>query len=133
MNRQTATSLAVIALLFSGCATVQQGSDPIVVNAERDTQLAADTFDLLVKTEYDQRANIKAINPTLGASIKTGTDVIRRNAKEWLQSARVMTQAYKYNRTATNAANLQTAMATLAAGLSQAQGYIDQLQTVTKP
>lgn len=114
-------------LLLAACQAVQPGADPVVVNAERDTRLAADTFDLLVHTEYDQRANLQSVDPKLAGSVKAGADYIRKNAQRWLQSARVVTQAYKYNRTAQNKANVQTALATLSTAVSQAQSYLNEV------
>lgn len=125
MNRNT--SLALLALFLTSCGTVQTGNDPIVVNAERDTRLAADTFTLVASTEKQTRATILAIDYKTAIRVKHGVDYIRLNSPKWLASARAITRAYKANRTAQNKANLQTAMATLLAGLNQAQEYLTQI------
>ena len=119
--KQKLNLLPIVALLvLSSCATVQTGSDAVVVNAERFTSVAADTFDLFVHTEYDNRAYLATIDP----HIHPYANYIRTNAKGWLQSARVMTKAYKQNRTPENKANLTTALATLSAAIAETQKYL---------
>lgn len=124
--------LAVLALLLASCAHIQIGNDPAVVNAERDTQLAADTFTLVVNTEKQARPTLVGIDYKSAIAIKHGVDYIRVNAPKWLSSARAVTKAYKENRNAENKANLQTAIATLMTGLTQAQGYLTQINQATQ-
>lgn len=112
--------LIPLLVFLSSCATIQTGNDAIVVNAERFTAVAADTFDLFVHTEYDNKAYLATIDP----KIHSYANYIRVNAKNWLQSARTMTKAYKQNRSAENKANLTTALAVLAAGVTETQKYL---------
>jgi hypothetical protein len=98
-----------LALLFvlAACSTLTPGADPVVVNAERTTALAADTFDTFLHVEYNNRAQLAAISP----AIHTYAEVLRRNGQTWLQTARALTKTYEANRTAQNKASLQTAVA----------------------
>lgn len=125
-------SLILAALILASCTTVDVGNDPVVVNAERDTQLAADTFNLVATTEQQTRSVIVAIDYKTAIQIKHGVDYIRVNSPKWLASARAVTKAYKDNRTPQNKANLQTAMSTLLAGLTQAQQYLTQINQISQ-
>lgn len=125
-------SLALVALVLASCATVEIGNDAVVVNAERDTQLAADTFALVASTEKETRATLVAIDYKTAIQIKHGVDYIRVNSPKWLASARAITKSYKANRTDQNKANLKTAMATLLSGLNQAQQYLTQINQISQ-
>jgi len=104
-------------LLAQGCVT--PGSDPVVVNAERTTQLALDVFDTFLLWEYTNRATLQVLDP----KIKDAADFIRARGQTWLETARAMTKAYKENRTFENKANLNTALAVLRAGMGEAERY----------
>lgn len=121
----TAVALFAAMLMFSNCATVDQGADPIVVNAERITATAVDTFDVFLKYEYEQRATLERLNP----AIHKYSNTLRRNGQQWLQSARSLTQAYKYNRTEQNKANLQTAISVLSEAITQVGVYMTQAKS----
>ncbi len=126
-------SLALLSLLvLASCVTTQPGNDPVVVTAERDTRLAEDTFALVAQTEQQARPTLVAIDYKLALQIKHGVDLIRVQSKKWVESARLLTKTYKSNRSAANKANLQTALATLEAGLSDAQKYLTQINQITQ-
>jgi len=129
---KTIAPISIAFLLFAGCAAIDPGSDPIVVNAERDTQLAADTFTLVATTEQQTRALLVSVDYNTAIQIKHGVDFIRLNSPKWLATARAVTKAYKGNRNAQNKANLQTAMATLSTGLTQAQQYLTQINQLSQ-
>ena len=115
---------AIAALALGSCAGILPGNDPVVVNAERVTAAAADTFDAAFNVEYQNHALLKEKSPAIVAYV----NYARTNAPKWLATARQLTQAYKTNRTAANKANLQTAIATLTAAVNQLQTYFPQLQ-----
>jgi len=121
---KTLPLLTVLAVLLApvGCATVDPNADPIVVNAERLTGIALDTFDTFLKIEYENRDRLLAINK----EIHEAAEFFRHNAVEWLSTARALTKAYKSNRSPQNKANLETAVAILQTGVLQAQKYIAQ-------
>ncbi|MBA3652376.1 MAG: hypothetical protein H0W66_13075, partial [Chthoniobacterales bacterium] len=56
-------------------------------------------------------------------------EVVRRNGTNWLQSARVLTQSYKLNRTPENKASLQTAIAALQTAMTESNKYLAQSST----
>lgn len=129
--KRTAAVIMLAAVLI-GCGTIQPGADPIVVNAERVTASAVDTFDTFLKYEHNNRAALDSINP----GIHKYANVLRRNGQKWLQTARAETQAYKYNRSETNKANLQTAIAVLQEAVNQVGQYMSQAKPqtgVTRP
>ncbi len=130
MKKQIA--FVLMGLFLASCTTVDPGNDPVVVNAERDTQLAADTFVLVATTEKQSRPVLLSIDYKAAIEIKHGVDFIRVNSPKWLETARAVTKAYKGNRSAQNKANLETAIATLTTGLSQAQGYLTQINKITQ-
>lgn len=114
-----ALPLAVV-LLGSGCSAIAPGNDALVVNAERTTTLAVDTFDLFVKWEHDNRAVLAKV-----PQIRKAADRIRTQAPTWLSTARSMTKAYKANRTLENKANLETAITLLRTALAEARVYLE--------
>lgn len=120
-NKPLLTFLALSALVV-GCAQIQPGNDPVVVNAERSTQVALATMDAFLQIEYNNRDMLKKVNP----AIHTYAEYVRRNGQHYLQSARALTLAYKNNRSAENKANLQTAIALLNEISNQANTYAAQ-------
>ena len=109
-------SCLLVPVLNTGCVT--PGADPVVVQAERSTELAYDVFDSFLLWEKNNR---EAMAGTPG--VKRTADAIRANGVKWLQSAREMTKAYKANRTPENKANLETALQVLASAVSEAKRY----------
>jgi hypothetical protein len=109
-----------LSLGLTGCATIQPGNDPVVVNAERTTQLALDVFDTFLRWEYDNRLTLSAT-----PEVRKAADHIRANGQDWLVTARTMTKAYKQNRTAQNKANLETAITVMRVAIDQARHYLE--------
>jgi hypothetical protein len=112
--------LALPAMLVFGCASILPGNDPIVVNAERTTEIALVTFDTFLKFEYDNKEMLLKVDP----GIHKFAEQLRVKAPQWLESARFMTKAYKKNRTSENKFSLTTALAVLQAGMVESQKYI---------
>ena len=114
----------ILALFLMSCATTSTvGTDPVVVNAEKSTAIAADTFDTAFQVEATLRQQGKVPD-----SINQYFNYARKNAPQWLSTARAMTLAYKNNRSSTNSANLQTASAVLIAAVAQINTYIAQIK-----
>lgn len=109
-----------LALVLCSCVSIHPGNDPVVVNAERTTALATDTFDTLVHIEYTNRAYLLTIDP----QIKVYADKVRKNSPTWLKSARIMTESYKQHRDSQHKANLNTALAVLSTATDESQHYI---------
>ena len=105
-------------------ATYTEASDPIVVNAEKTLRISKDTFDLLLKLEYENRDDAAKISPR----IHEFANYLRTNAPHWLTSANNLKNAYKHNRTLDNKANLLSALATLDQATAEARTYINQIQ-----
>jgi hypothetical protein len=116
-----------IALLGTGCSSIAPGNDALVVNAERTTTLAVDTFDLFVKWEYDNRVVLSKV-----PEIRKAADHIRTNGPTWLTTARNLTKAYKSNRTLENKANLETAITVLRTALAEARTYLESGMEMAK-
>ena len=114
--------LLIVALL-AGCAQLQIGADPIVVNAERTEKLAFDTVDSFLQFEKTNQTAIKQSAPDVHKYAET----LRRNFPMWMFTARSLTNAYKANRTDQNKASLLTAVAVLTTAQIQVQQYISQL------
>lgn len=111
--------LIVAVLMLSGCASIAPGNDAVVVNAERTTVLALDTFDLFLRWEFENRDALSAM-----PEIKQAADYVRTHAPAWLGTARDLTKAYKESRTPENKANLQTITALLRRAVANAQQYM---------
>ena len=106
-------------LVVQACQTLP-GNDPVVVNAEKTTNEAYIAMENFKQYEYNNRATLEKLNP----QIEHYANVIRRNEKQWLQSARSATMAYKNNRDATNKANLDTAIKVLQEAIRQVGIYM---------
>lgn len=119
MTQRTSLATAVAILFIAGCATIEPGNDKLVVQAERTTKLALETFDTLLKWEYDNREVLSPI-----PEIRASADRIRERGPGWLKTARTLTKAYKENRTDENKAALETWVALLRAAIKEAQGYL---------
>jgi len=109
-----------VAVFSTGCAAVAPGADPLVVNAERGTAIALDTFDTFLLLEYQNRTALESLSP----GIHEFAEQIRTDAPQWIATARALTRAYKLNRTPENKAALATAVAVLETALKEAQAYI---------
>ena len=107
-------------LLLLGCAPLQPGADPIVVRAEQTTAIAPDTFDLFLRVERQQEAALYKLNP----KIHDYANLIRREAPQWISTARHLTKAYKSSRTEASKANLGTIVSLLLTSISEAQRYV---------
>jgi hypothetical protein len=118
-NVVTLAAMLPLSLALVGCSSIQPGNDPVVVNAERTTQLAVDVFDTFLQWEYDNRQTLSAT-----PEIRKAADFIRSHGPDWLQTARSMTRAYKQNRTPENKVNLETATTVLRTGIAEAQKYL---------
>jgi hypothetical protein len=117
-NLAFAWVLAVAVLLVPGCASIDDGADPVVVNAERTANYALDTFDAFLKFEHDNRALIN------DPAVKNAADGIRRQAPAWIADLRAATRAYKVTRSQADGDRLQLALTVVQAGLDIAKRYL---------
>jgi hypothetical protein len=116
-------------LLLLGCAALQPGADPIVVRAEQTTAIALDTFDLFLRVERQNEASLYKLNP----KIHDFANLIRREAPQWLETARHLTKTYKSSRTEASKANLGTIVSLLLTSISEAQRYVAMAAPETVP
>lgn len=137
-TKTTAVVLAVVgaAWLWSGCAALAPGADPIEVRAEQTVSVAASTFDTFLKLEYDEiglvRSNAPAVHQFaewLRTPTVVGTNIWPRDIA-LVQSANAVRQAYKANRSAANQSSLAAALAAVEAALAQAQAQLAALGTL---
>lgn len=120
MNKLLLIPLLVV---LSSCVSIMPGNDPVLVNAERVTTTAYDTFDSFFALERAQETYVKANAP----AVHVFANSLRVNAPKWLATARATTEAYRLNRSADNKANLTTAIAILQTAISQVTVYTAQL------
>lgn len=116
-------TLPIILVLFLVSCAILSGNDPVLVNAERTTALAFDTFDSFFALERGQEAYVKAHAP----AVHTFANTLRRNAPKYLATARAATEAYRTNRDANHKATLQTAITVLQVALNQVQVYTAEI------
>lgn len=125
MGRACFAWLFVMMLAFTpACTSILPNNDPVVVNAERVTAIALDTFDTFLKFEYENRERLEAISK----DIHKVAENIRRNGKDWLLTARALTKAYKENRSPEAKFQLMTALAILQSAMSESHKYIATLK-----
>jgi hypothetical protein len=122
MNRKPQIALIPLlaaALFLQGCATTFTGK------AEQSTQLAADVFNAFVTAE--RQLNPEPVSAAAKATpIHQYAEYIRKNGKNWLVSARALTEAYRLNPTSETKTALEQILAVIAAGLAQSQVYLAQ-------
>lgn len=107
---------AALLTLGTGCASVAEGHDPIVVNAER---VSASAFDLIDSFLQYEAANRELLWRT-DQGIKRVADQLRDQAPGAIKTLRNATKAYKANKTPENKANLATWLATVNSLLADA-------------
>ncbi len=129
MKTKLQLPVIILAMFLGACATIKEGNDPALVNAERVTSLSFTTFDSFFALERQQEVYVKANLP----AVHRFANQLRGNAPKYLASARAATEAYRLNRDDQNRANLNTAVAILQTALSQVQEYTVQIQTQGAP
>ena len=92
MQRYRTPTLALAALiLFAACATVAPGNDTVLVNAERDLNVAVTSLDGLFKVDA---ANWQVIDP-LVPSWKSTVNSLRTAAPPAIRAANAAVAAYR--------------------------------------
>lgn len=108
MRRMATNTLmaAMLAIAVAGCASVAEGHDPVVVNAERGVEVTEATLTAFVTWAHLHEA-------TLGDGARSAANAIRAKAPGVIDSVRRTTKVYKNSRTAENKANLVTWLSVL--------------------
>lgn len=114
------TALSIIS--FTGCGSVAEGSDPLVVQAERTAEIAFETFDSFLKMEFANKEALLKIDP----KIHETAEVIRRNGSQWIEDLRTATKAYKRARDPDSQSRLNAAMAAIQSALDSSQKYLEK-------
>ncbi len=96
-------------------------SESVVVKAEQTLQISKDTFDILLRLEYENRKFVLSNAP----AIHTYAEYVRKNAPTWLITANNLKNQYKSGQG--NLQALLTALTTLTENTSQSKVYITQL------
>lgn len=112
-----------------GYQTSQQTADQIIVDAEKTTKIADDTFNTFLKLDYENREFIKSHAP----SVHAFAEYLRKDdrALNWLKQARSATKAFKENRTAGNKASLQTLIAVIKQAIADTQEKMAAANAIT--
>ena len=79
------------AVLFTACATVQPGNDPVLVNAERNLNVAVKSIDALFKTDYQNWQVIEPVVPGWKAAV----NALRITAPPVIDAADGSIKAYR--------------------------------------
>lgn len=125
-----ALCLCVIPLAYNGCGytggnvltTNVAPTESVVVKAEQTLRISKDTFDILLRLEYEQRKYVLNYAP----AIHTYAEYVRRNAPNWLTTTNDLKNQYKAGHG--NLQALLTALATLTENTNQSNTYITQLK-----
>jgi len=81
----------LVAVLFTGCATVAPGNDPVLVNAERNLNVAVKSLDALFATDYQ---NWQVIDPAI-PGWKAAVNALRVTAPPVIDAADGSIKAYR--------------------------------------
>ena len=93
MRNRTPTILVALlaAVMFTACATVQPGNDPVLVNAERNLNVAVKSLDALFKTDYQ---SWQVIDPAI-PGWKAAVNALRVSAPPVIDAADGSIKAYR--------------------------------------
>jgi hypothetical protein len=81
----------LVAVMFTACATVQPGNDPVLVNAERNLNVAVKSLDNLFRTDYEHWMVIDPVIPGWKAAV----NALRKTAPPALLVADGSIKAYR--------------------------------------
>lgn len=81
----------LLVVLFTACATVAPGQDPVLVNAERNLNVAVKSLDALFKTDYQ---NWQVIDPAI-PGWKAAVNALRVTAPSVIDAADASIKAYR--------------------------------------
>jgi hypothetical protein len=91
MKAGIAMAALLVAVLFTACATVAPGNDPVLVNAERNLNVAVKSLDALFKTDYQ---NWQVIDPVI-PGWKAAVNALRVAAPPVIDAADASIKAYR--------------------------------------
>lgn len=112
------------ALWFAGCGTLDPAGpykgDEVLYKADMTITTAYDALHGFVSWEYQNRAAL-ASKP----EIKKAADNVRVNARQWIDSAIALREAYAANPTNENRDALQKTLGIIRAALNEAVKYMN--------
>jgi len=108
--------VALCAITLTGCVTVKEGSDPIVVRAEQVAESALEAMDSFVSWEFRNRAAVSE-------DVRAAADLVRELGPLYLANVRTATKVYKGEKSKPNADQLQAAITALQQLLDEARKY----------
>ncbi len=113
-----------MAILIAGCrgldpAGVYKG-DQVLYNADKTITESYKVFQAFVTWDYQNRAALATI-PAIHAS----AEAVRTNARNWLNSAVALREAYKSDPSQVNSDKLVSAISVLQTALAQATTYMN--------
>lgn len=128
--------LLVISLAWAGCAVLQKGADPIVVEAERVLTVGQGTLTLANNVDNANRSYWKTNAPMFHAFVEWlrepinlgGTNLIRRGPG-FMYSLDYVKHAYLDGKATSN--SVWTAIAAASAAVAQAQNWLSTVNTNT--
>lgn len=123
--------MASVALVgcTSGCRSVAEGSDPVVVRAEQAADISFEIMDAYLSLEENNREYLRTVSPEFEkAAIRVRTD-----GKAAIENLRSATKTYKQNRTPENKANITTWLATVEEIRRIAAKYITTVKVSNPP
>jgi hypothetical protein len=91
MKAGIAMAALLLVVLFTACATVAPGQDPVLVNAERNLNVAVKSLDALFKTDYQ---NWQVIDPAI-PGWKAAVNALRVTAPSVIDAADASIKAYR--------------------------------------
>jgi len=83
--------IVLLVAMLPGCATVDPGADPVLVNAERNLNVAVKSLDALFKTDYQ---NWQVIDPVI-PGWKAAVNALRIAAPPVIDAADASIKAYR--------------------------------------
>lgn len=134
----------LVPFLFNSCASVKTGNDPVVVHAEQTIAIGTDAFDTFLLSEEQSHSALCSVSPATCREVHEYAEFLRtkvtepdgtkiRRAKQWLNSAIRLTEAYKGSPTAENKTSLQKILNTITAAIAESQKYTTKIKAARGP
>ncbi len=112
----------------TGVYSTDVAADTVVVTAEKLRETALIVFDMAMKTEHENEAALRTLDPRIHESV----ELIRRDGSKWLDDLTAAKAAYQSARTSDNMSKLHSAFAVLTSALASASREIAAAATTRK-
>lgn len=124
--KHLAILILLLPLIFTGCAGLKPGADPIIVRAQQTERAAFETFDAFLRIEHKNAARIRTAAPEVSKFAEWLREPLPDGPRgiSLVKSLGNVRRAYANAKTPDNRAKLASALDALAAALTETQKHL---------